>query len=280
MNSRERVMKTLNHEEPDMVPVDMGSTENTTLCRIAYINLREYLEMPPDPDPYVINRMMDSVFPKEDLLEHYEIDFRAVRPSPFYNPKITELEDGFIDEYKIRWKKASFYYDMVEHPLENQPLEMLDSAVYADPYIEERRKGLREQAKKLYEEGYGYLGGGDYLPNVWHLTTAENQKQANIRIPELLKLRDASPGWPVEGVSVEPMLSPIDFSFLPEGGAELDWIICGAETGPGARPMELSWAWALRDQCAKAGVPFFMKKVSGRKQPPEDLMRREFPLWI
>ena len=174
MNSRERVMKTLNHEEPDMVPVDMGSTENTTLCRIAYINLREYLEMPPDPDPYVINRMMDSVFPKEDLLEHYEIDFRAVRPSPFYNPKITELEDGFIDEYKIRWKKASFYYDMVEHPLENQPLEMLDSAVYADPYIEERRKGLREQAKKLYEET-------DYCITVGHIAMGPFEMSGNMR---------------------------------------------------------------------------------------------------
>ena len=39
MNSRERVLAAINHIEPDMVPIDMGSTENTTLCRIAYIKL-------------------------------------------------------------------------------------------------------------------------------------------------------------------------------------------------------------------------------------------------
>src|SRR3990167_9713762 len=54
-----------------------------------------------------------------------------------------------------------------------------------------------------------YLGGGDYLPNVWHLTSAENQETANTRVPELLKLCGMSGGWPVIGVSVEPMLGPV-----------------------------------------------------------------------
>jgi protein gp37 len=40
----------------------------------------------------------------------------------------------------------------------------------------------------------------------------------------------------------------------------LDWVICGGESGPGARPMHPDWARALRDQCAAAGVPFFFKQ--------------------
>ena len=174
MNSRERVLKTLNHEEPDMVPVDMGSTENTTLCRLAYINLREYLSMPPDSEPYVINRMMDSVFPEEDFLEKYEIDFRAVRPSTAYQPKIEELPDGFIDEYKIRWKKASYYYDMVEHPLAEKTLDDFEDAIYADPYIEERKIGLREQAKDLYENT-------DYCITVGHIAMGPFEMSGNMR---------------------------------------------------------------------------------------------------
>ena len=174
MNSRERVLKTLNHEEPDMVPVDMGSTENTTLCRLAYINLREYLGMPPDSEPYVINRMMDSVFPEEDFLEKYEIDFRAVRPSTAYQPKIEELPDGFIDEYKIRWKKASYYYDMVEHPLAEKTLDDFEDAIYADPYIEERKIGLREQAKDLYENT-------DYCITVGHIAMGPFEMSGNMR---------------------------------------------------------------------------------------------------
>lgn len=125
----------------------------------------------------------------------------------------------------------------------------------------------------------GYLGQGDFLHNVWHLTTVENQGWANIRIPELLWLRQYSPGWRVLGVSVEPMLGPISLNRLiydsqtvidslagsqgwplPHAeGPRLDWVICGGETGPDARPMHPDWVRSLRDQCQSAGVPFFFK---------------------
>lgn len=62
----------------------------------------------------------------------------------------------------------------------------------------------------------------------------------------------------------------------------LDWVICGGESGPHARPMHPDWARALRDQCAAVGVPFFMKQMSGREKSeraaiPEDLLIRGFP---
>lgn len=41
--------------------------------------------------------------------------------------------------------------------------------------------------------------------------------------------------------------------------ASLDWVICGGETGPKARPMHPDWVRGLRDQCEAAGVPFFFK---------------------
>jgi protein gp37 len=48
----------------------------------------------------------------------------------------------------------------------------------------------------------------------------------------------------------------------------LDWIICGGESGKGARPMHPDWARSLRDQCAAAGVPFHFKQW-GNWVPPE-----------
>lgn len=174
MNSRERVITALNHAEPDMVPIDMGSTENTTLCRIAYLNLRDYLNLEADFNPYVISRMMDSVFPGEDMLRHYEIDFRAVRPSPVFVPVITELKDGFIDEYAIHWRKAGNYYDMIEHPLARKPHSYLSQAAYADPTIPERKIGLREQAKRLYEET-------DYCITVGHFAMGPFEMSGNLR---------------------------------------------------------------------------------------------------
>ena len=87
--------------------------------------------------------------------------------------------------------------------------------------------------------------------NVWLGVTTENQEQADKRIPLLLQTPAA-----VRFVSVEPMLEPL---FIRRFLDRLDWIICGGETGPGARPMHPDWPRALRDQCQAAGVPFFFK---------------------
>jgi uroporphyrinogen decarboxylase len=85
-----------------------------------------------------------------------------------------ELEDGFIDEYAIRWRKAGFYYDMVEHPLAGKPLEYLPRAAYADPAIPERKIGLKEQAKRLYEET-------DYCITVGHIAMGPFEMSGNLR---------------------------------------------------------------------------------------------------
>ncbi len=130
------------------------------------------------------------------------------------------------------------------------------------------------------------------LPNVWLGTTTENQEMANKRIPELLKCPAAK-----RFVSVEPMLGAVDLQSDIGGtlwmggqrgcggvhshghihrdgtdgryehhhhdhrcGPGLDWVICGGESGPGARPMHPDWARSVRDQCKAAGVPFFFKQ--------------------
>lgn len=115
------------------------------------------------------------------------------------------------------------------------------------------------------------------FPNLWLGVSVENQQRADERIPVLMDMPAA-----VRFVSVEPMLGPVDIvrpvgdHFLRRYGLEptgthavgmsgkcgLDWVICGAETGPGKRRMELDWARSLRDQCIRAGVPFFFKRDS------------------
>jgi protein gp37 len=119
--------------------------------------------------------------------------------------------------------------------------------------------------------------GEVWPPNVWLGVTAENQAMADERIPILLQIPAA-----VRFVSVEPMLGPVDLAHLqpddppveidalagthgvlrPHGGENhrLDWVICGGESGPRARPMHPDWARSLRDQCIGAGVPFFFKQ--------------------
>ncbi len=43
MNSRDRVLSALNHQEPDRVPVDLGGTDVSGISAIAYKNLKSYL---------------------------------------------------------------------------------------------------------------------------------------------------------------------------------------------------------------------------------------------
>ena len=147
------------------------------------------------------------------------------------------------------------------------------------------------------------------LPNVWLGVTAENQEQADVRIPMLLSIPAVK-----RFVSIEPMLGPVELDNIeckpgyfenalsleewagaedsPEvkasmgGGALLDWVICGGESGPGARPIHPDWVRGVRDQCDAYGVPFFFKQwgewatsaaFCEAHQPPK---KRIKPAWL
>ena len=143
------------------------------------------------------------------------------------------------------------------------------------------------------------------LPHVWLGVSVEDQHRADERIPLLL----ATPAA-VRFVSAEPLLEGVDLSrwldwrthrkcehcsaIGPDGEVcphcrkvglafpALDWVICGAESGSGARPMKLDWARWLREQCAGAGVPFFLKQFAdehGRKVSLPILDGRQHVAW-
>ncbi len=94
------------------------------------------------------------------------------------------------------------------------------------------------------------------LPNVHIGVSAEDQERWDERVPFLMDCPAA-----VRFVSVEPMLG----SIVCIGVDELDWVICGGESGHGARPMDENWARDLRDDCARAGVPFMLKQLGGTR---------------
>lgn len=130
--------------------------------------------------------------------------------------------------------------------------------------------------------------GPNGYPNVWLVTSAENQEHADRRIPILLKVPAV-----VHGVSAEPMLGPIDFDRIPRAcfdreaairrcmkgpaamnrdqadaviapKSELDWIIVGGESQGGARPFDFAWARSVIAQCRVAGVACFVKQGGDR----------------
>jgi len=123
---------------------------------------------------------------------------------------------------------------------------------------------------------------GNPPPNVWIGTSIENQEAYDKRRGYLLRVSAV-----VHFLSCEPMIGavnmqlegierdpegqpfyfhdpeawhPCDYSCGEEIQGSVDWVICGGESGPNARPMHPDWARSLRDQCVAAGVPFFFKQ--------------------
>lgn len=125
--------------------------------------------------------------------------------------------------------------------------------------------------------------------NVWQGVSVEDQATADERIPHLLKIPAA-----VRFVSYEPALGPVTFFDRDEGVLRgpavvvsggmtastpdeppegyddsysgIDWLIAGGESGSHARPCYLAWLRSARDQCAAAGVPFFMKQWGSNRR--------------
>lgn len=91
--------------------------------------------------------------------------------------------------------------------------------------------------------------------NLYLGITCENQETFNKRWAILKQIPAA-----VYMISYEPALGPLILSpdFLALG--KRAFLVCGGESGPGARPMHPSWARGVRDQCVEAGVSYFFKQ--------------------
>jgi protein gp37 len=124
-------------------------------------------------------------------------------------------------------------------------------------------------AKMLPADMYHF--GGPPL-NVWLGATIENQDECVKRLGHLLSVPAA-----VHFLSCEPLLGRVNLPAQDTYWYPVDWVICGGESGHGARMMNPAWARHLRDQCAERGVAFFLKQMTSKAPIPDDLMIREFP---
>lgn len=147
---------------------------------------------------------------------------------------------------------------------------------------------IGEESEKLFDQCCRVaclipLAHEPLFTHIWLGVSVEDQKTADERIPQLLQVPAA-----VRFLSCEPLLSEINFYKTSANAFPQDinhpwrngpilqgihWLICGGESGPGARPMHPDWARSLRDQCQAAGVAFFFKQWGNWKplsKPWED----------
>jgi len=140
---------------------------------------------------------------------------------------------------------------------------------------ERMRQFLEEYAPVPAMTGYEY--GKGFLPkNIWIGVTAENQKEADTRIPTLIDLPAAK-----KFVSIEPMLEEINLKKLHRKMVgdkpaypcsesylfDLDWVIVGGETGAKSKTREISpdWVRKVYNDCVDSNTSFFFKQWGTHK---------------
>jgi len=128
------------------------------------------------------------------------------------------------------------------------------------------------------------------LPNCWLGVSVENQKAGDDRV-SILRQTPAA----VRFLSCEPLLENIFLANLKD----IDWVIVGGESGPGARTCDIDWIESIIEQCKEADVACFVKQLgsnaiarsdmgildfsntrgnaSNPDEWPEDLRVRQFP---
>ncbi|RPI87269.1 MAG: uroporphyrinogen decarboxylase [Chloroflexi bacterium] len=147
LTSRERVLRTLNHQEPDRVPFNLSLTAEI------YHRLRQYLGLPPDPDKKI--GLWTEVSPALDLLDAMQVDFFYVGLNPARGWKAPQTQDGLLyDEWGIGRSKidrgdGSYYFEMTKHPLANATLEQIENYPWPDPFDPGRVEGLREKVLEI-----------------------------------------------------------------------------------------------------------------------------------
>ena len=170
----------------------------------------------------------------------YDHDFDDVRCHPE------------VLEEPLRWRKAQrvFVNSMSDLFHDDVPFDFVDRVICI---TQDAPQHTYQIATKRPTRMRDYFSAGPPPPNVWGIYSASTQDDLERGIDDLL----ATP-LAVRGLSLEPLLGPI----VLEGDADkIRWVIVGGESGPHRRPCHRKWVLDIRDQCAAAGVPLFVKQI-------------------
>jgi uroporphyrinogen decarboxylase len=172
MKSRERVMQSLNHKEPDRVPIDLGATIVSSIVKKTYIELKQYLGMPVG-EIKMLDYVQQLPYVDNELMERFGVDFRMVQLPAATTVGVDIFEEGDYYAFIDRWgsklhmpKKGGLYFDWVDFPIKEATMSALDAYRWPQPDPAEVNAQLGVQAKTLYETtdyalvGSAVIGGG------------------------------------------------------------------------------------------------------------------------
>ena len=139
MNPRERVMRALNHQEPDRVPIDLGATIVSSITRTSYVDLKRYLGMPLE-EIKMLDYVQQLPYVDERLLDRFGVDFRLVQLPSATAPGLDVFEEGDYSAFFDRWgsklhmpKQGGLDFDWIDFPIKMPTMQALDEYAWPRP---------------------------------------------------------------------------------------------------------------------------------------------------
>ncbi len=175
MNSRERVTKTINHQEPDCVPIDLNPLYDF------YINLKQYLHL--ELEEKVKQNYAMEVVPHPLVLEKLGIDISSVKLGSPNGKRKEPRSDGLVEDdwgvlYKVVLQPGGgSYYEVVRPPLKDAKLSDLAHYSWPVPDLPGRGEEAEKNAKALFEDTeFAILGrfGGPITETALYMLGMEN----------------------------------------------------------------------------------------------------------
>ncbi len=195
MTSRERLLKALNHEQPDRVPIDLGGNQ-TGLHRVAYEALIRHLGV--RDEVTIMDAVQQLARPCEAVLQRLRVDTRYIHAGAAANFKgeiVTRQRDGrtwhdLTDEFGVTWSMpddAPLYMDITHHPLAEAKIEDIGDYPFPKGNDPGRFAGLRDKALQIRRETpYAVVSGisGVVYETCWYLRGLERWFMDMIEQPE------------------------------------------------------------------------------------------------
>ena len=195
MTSRERVLKALNHQVPDRIPIDLGGFQ-TGIHRIAYADLIKHLGI--KDQITILDPVQQLAKPCEEILQRFHVDFRYVvahGPDSFKGGIEKNTRNGrswldLKDEFGIVWstpEDQQLFMDISHNPLAEATVKDVQNYPFPKGDDPTRFTGLREQAMRIRKETPYAIStgiGGVVYETCWYMRGLEQWFVDTIEQPE------------------------------------------------------------------------------------------------
>jgi uroporphyrinogen decarboxylase len=215
MTHRERIRAALSHQQPDRVPIDLGTTPVTGIAAKAYDRVVTFLGLELEPTQ-IYDRAGQIAIVDPAILELFGIDTRGIKPGmPDGGPNIESAdEEGYTDEWGLVRKKPAHAdtYFVANAPLDGE-ISTQDILNYRWPTPEDpgRIRGLREQALSLCAKGDWAIVlslPGSFIQHSqlmrgfssWYLDAAADPARLAVLLDQVMEIQLATCGYMLDAV--------------------------------------------------------------------------------